>query len=135
MASRKLIDLHPILMRKAVTFKAETELVEVEILIYCTYRSCAEQDILFAQGRKTEGKIITWAKGGQSKHNHTENNLPASLAFDCVPMLHGRTLWEISPESLKKWQALEKIADKLGLEWGGHFKNGKIDRPHFQITL
>lgn len=135
MASRLLNDLHPGLMRKAVQFKASAELKGVEILIYCTYRSSAEQTKLYEQGRTTPGQIVTWAKGGQSKHNFTLNGKPASLAFDCIPMLSNRPQWQICQASLAMWKILEKIAADIGLEWGGHFKNSKIDRPHFQISL
>jgi len=33
------------------------------------YRSIAEQNRLYAQGRTTEGPIVTNARGGQSNHN------------------------------------------------------------------
>jgi peptidoglycan L-alanyl-D-glutamate endopeptidase CwlK len=42
------------------------------------YRTHAEQDALYAQGRTTPGPIVTRAKGGQSPHNW-------GLAIDVVP--------------------------------------------------
>lgn len=135
MASRMLVDLHPILRPKAVTFKAQAAIMGVDILIYCTWRSSAEQDELFKQGRSREGQIVTWVKGGASKHNFMLGDKPASLAFDCVPLIFNRPQWQICAASLKMWATLEKVADDVGLEWGGHFKNGRVDRPHFQISL
>jgi peptidoglycan LD-endopeptidase CwlK len=135
MASREIFHLHPILQGKARQLKARAQLIGIEIVIYCTYRSAAEQNILYAQGRSVEGDIVTWAKGGESRHNHTENGVPASLAFDCIPTFHGRPLWEITPTTQKMWQELAKIALEVGLEWGGLWPNKKKDRPHFQITL
>jgi peptidoglycan LD-endopeptidase CwlK len=135
MASRDIFHLHPIMQGKARQLIAKAELKGVQILIYCTYRSTAEQNILYAKGRTSPGQVLTWAKGGESKHNHTENGVPAALAFDCVPTLHGRPMWNLTPETHKMWLILGKIALDVGLEWGGFWSKKKTDRPHFQITL
>ena len=42
----------------------------VEIFITSTLRTIYEQDRLYAQGRTEPGNIVTYARGGYSKHNH-----------------------------------------------------------------
>lgn len=91
----------------------------VDLLITSGFRSFAEQDALYAQGRTTPGQVVTQAKGGQSFHNY-------GVAFDCVPLIGGKPNWD-SPYTVT---ALE--ASTIGLE---HGDRGYIDLPHFQCRL
>jgi peptidoglycan LD-endopeptidase CwlK len=89
------------------------------------FRSHAEQDVLYAQGRTTPGKIITQAKGGQSYHNF-------GVAVD----------WALDKDSNKPglqpswtyddYKILAEEAEKLGLEAGYRWKFQ--DPPHIQIA-
>jgi hypothetical protein len=47
------------------------------------HRSIAEQDELYAQGRTKPGDIVTWARGGQSRHN---DNPSTAVDFIVVPL-------------------------------------------------
>lgn len=85
MPSRKLEDLHPTLQPIVGKFLERCEAAGLNILITCTYRSSAEQDALYAQGRTKPGAKVTHARGGQSRHNDTLDGKPASTAFDIVP--------------------------------------------------
>lgn len=88
-----------------------------DIFITETYRSQARQDYLYAQGRTRPGNIVTWTKSSR----HTS-----------------RRAWDIAvapPKSLYDVTTLNKvgaIARKLGITWGGDWKNN-IDRPHFEV--
>ena len=77
MASRKIKDLHSLLQPIAREFieRADTILGSDQAFITDGYRSRAEQTKLYAQGRTSLGKIVTYAKAGQSPHNY-------GLAFD-----------------------------------------------------
>lgn len=108
----------------------------VEVFITCTYRSGEEQNKLYAQGRTDPGKIVTQAQAGQSPHNCTEGQKPASRAFDVAVRYMGSTdlLWDAhSPV----WKRLVAIGEALDLENGGTMlkRNGKPlgDWPHFQL--
>lgn len=87
------------------------------IFITETYRSQERQNYLYAQGRTRPGSIVTWTRTS----NHS-----------------GRLAWDIacsSPASLYDVATLNKvgaIARKLGITWGGDWKNN-IDRPHFEV--
>ncbi len=86
-------------------------------------RTFAEEDVLYAQGRTTPGKIVTNTKGGESYHNY-------GLAIDLVEMN--------SDDKEVNWKydmsILLPIAKKHGEEWGGEWVHIK-DYPHFQITF
>lgn len=134
MASRKITDLHPLLAVKALQLQQNLAAKEIDLLIYCTWRSDLEQTQLYNVGRKTVGKIVTWAKAGESNHNYTINGEPASLAFDCVPLLSGKPYWTLDIVGFKLWVAISQEAKKLGLEWAGDWQSHKKEMPHFQLN-
>jgi peptidoglycan L-alanyl-D-glutamate endopeptidase CwlK len=89
------------------------------------YRSVEEQDELYTHGRSAPGPIVTYKRGGESKHNE----LP-SKALDVAFLLpDGTTSW--SPELLGKFARLMKAAD-VRVHWGGDWPGFK-DRPHFEV--
>lgn len=90
-------------------------------LITCGYRSNEEQRKLYEQGRTRAGKIVTFAKPGQSLHNHKKAVDFAFLDKD------GEIDW-----SDKHYKRLGVIAKFFGLKWGGDFRKFK-DRPHVEI--
>lgn len=95
-----------------------------------TYRTNAEQDVLFNQKPK-----VTNAKGGQSIHNY-------GLAFDIVILydLDDNGTFETASWDMKKdfdkdgiadWMEITNYFKSIGFEWGGDWKSFK-DAPHFQ---
>lgn len=125
-SSRKIEDLHPRVQEMARQFIANCKAAGIDILITCTYRDAAEQNRLYAIGRTTPGRKVTNAKAGQSFHNYR-------LAFDVVPMRHGKPVWGTSGEDLKLWQRVGAIGVAVGLEWAGNWTRFK-EYPHFQYT-
>lgn len=109
-----------------------------KVIITQGYRSLAEQDALFAQGRtvKTDknGKklsIVTNAKGGQSMHNF-------GLAIDfALATLDGKKVsWDTKADFDKDgkadWMEVVEEAKKQNFEWGGDW-DSFTDMPHFQM--
>lgn len=103
-----------------------------------TYRSFAEQDELYKQGRLYKGKIVTNAKGGQSYHNY-------GLAFDIVFLIDKdnngtfeTASWDIlkdyDGDKVADWIEVAKYFKSKGWVWGGDFKSLK-DYPHFEKTF
>lgn len=135
MASRKITDLHPELQPLAQKFVQIANENNIDVLIYCTYRDAIEQNQLYSIGREHDGKIVTWAKGGESKHNFTIEGKTASLAFDCVPMLNGKPYWHEDKISITIWACLSQIAKNLGLEWAGNWSAHKRELFHFQLNI
>jgi hypothetical protein len=118
----KIQTLHPLMRAKASKFINQVEKrLGKRLRITDGYRTIAEQNKLYAQGRTTAGKIVTNAKGGSSYHNF-------ALAFDCYFTKNGSVDFShaITPE-------VAQIGKELGLEWGGSWKSFK-DFPHFQLN-
>jgi peptidoglycan L-alanyl-D-glutamate endopeptidase CwlK len=89
------------------------------------YRSVEAQDELYTHGRSAPGPVVTYKRGGESKHNE----LP-SKALDVAFLLpDGTASW--SPELLGKFARLMKAAD-VRVRWGGDWPEFK-DRPHFEV--
>ena len=72
------------------------------------FRSMAEQDELFEQGRTVNGHIVSWAPSGRSLHNY-------GFAVDVVDRWKGYNI---------NWKKLAKISAYCGLE--------QVDDPHFE---
>ena len=92
----------------------------IQIKVVSGLRSYAEQDELYAQGRRKPGVKITNARAGYSNHNF-------GIAFD-VGVFEGT---KYLPESAK-YKAVGVLGMDLGLEWGGNWKT-IVDQPHFQL--
>ena len=123
MSSRSLSDLRLIVMNKCLAHITACKNEGIDLIVTCTYRSPEEQDVLYAQGRTTPGPIVTYAKAGQSLHQYR-------LAYDCVPVVNGKALWDASSPIWAKVGALGKAQD---LEWGNDWAKFK-ECPHFQYT-
>lgn len=126
MASRRLEDLHPSIQPLAARLIVECRKAGIDLLIYCTYRSPAEQAELWELGRSKPGRKVTWTR--RSKHNNEANGKPAALAFDCVPLVGGKAAWD--DDAL--YEEVGQIGMRIGLTWGGRWK-GKCDKPHFEL--
>jgi peptidoglycan LD-endopeptidase CwlK len=144
MASRSLLDLRKDVREMAIAMMSLCQANGIDLLIYCTWRSNVEQAIEYAKGRTSPGKIVTWAKPGQSKHNHVdEKGHPQSLAFDCAPLRHGKLVWSTlgngldndptddDTDDLELWERVGAIGEEVGLEWAGRWKKFR-EFPHFQ---
>lgn len=133
MSSRKITDLALDLQPLALEFITQCREAKIEVLITCTYRSGEEQDRLYAQGRSEKGRIVTYARAGQSPHNLSINGKPAARAFDAYPLANGKPIFTKSGPERLTWLKMGEIATALGLQWGGNFKVLFKDFPHFQM--
>jgi hypothetical protein len=119
----RISQLHPEVQGPAKRFINQTQL-ELGIMLRVTtgFRTFAEQDALYEQGRSKKGSIVTHAKGGQSYHNY-------GLAIDVVEIKDRQAIWNTD------WIAISKIGIRNGFEWGGNWLPPKEDKPHFQMPL
>ncbi|WP_088005587.1 M15 family metallopeptidase [Indiicoccus explosivorum] len=95
----------------------------IEVQITSGYRSAAEQNRLYAQGRTAPGNIVTNARAGQSVHNY-------GYAVDYVIVSEdgNQAIWSVTDE----WRRVAAIAKELGFQWGGDWTSFK-DYPHIDI--
>jgi len=111
--------LLPSLEKKAQQLIVDAKNAGYSIKITHGYRDPAYQDKLYAQGRTTPGKIVTYATGKTSKHCQRK-------AFDIC--LAGKDPY---PKNFD-WKKIGVLGEALGLRWGGKFKNLR-DYVHFEI--
>ncbi|MCP1289761.1 MULTISPECIES: M15 family metallopeptidase [Chromobacterium] len=131
MASRRIEDLHPDLQPICREFVRRCEAAGVTALITTTWRSGAEQDELYAQGRTKPGSKVTNARAGQSAHNAMIQGKPAARAFDVVPLVNGKAMWDAKHPA---WQTMGRIGMELGLNWYGRPNAPFREFPHFELA-
>lgn len=95
----------------------------LKIAIGETYRTAAEQDALYAQGRTKPGIIVTNAPGSSYSSYHQWGT-----AFD-IYRNDGQGAYN---ESARFFERVGAIGVSLGLEWGGNWTS-IVDKPHFQL--
>lgn len=114
--------LHPIAKQLFTDFIEECERTfNITLRIMQGYRTFAQQQALYAQGRTQPGSIVTNAQEGQSAHNY-------GLAIDLCHMVEGVVDWSFDMSKL------QPIAQKYGGVWGGSWVH-MVDRPHFEIMF
>lgn len=130
MASRDLKDLSPQMQKLAAAHIATCAAQGIDLLIYCTYRSVAEQDAAYACGRTVAGAVITNCRGGQSKHNtKSPSGVPAASAYDCVPLVSGKAQW--NDKTL--YARVGALGESIGLTWAGRWTGKLREQAHFEV--
>lgn len=127
--SRDLNHLRKDVKEKAELLFKKASAIGIDLLVTCTYRSNEEQAALYAIGRTAKGRVVTNALPGESKHNNMEGGEPASLAFDVVPLVAGKPMWDASNPV---WQVVGGLGESVGLKWAGRWKRFK-EFPHFEV--
>ena len=88
-----------------------------------SFRSVAEQDALYAQGRTRPGSIVTNARGSSYSSQHQWG-----IAADFY-RADGKGAYNESGDYFKK---VGELAKNLGLGWGGDWKS-IVDKPHVYL--
>jgi len=83
-------------------------------------RTQAEQDALYAQGRTKPGPVVTWTRN--SRHL-------TGRAIDLALFQGKNVVWES-----KHYNRAGEVGEEFGLVWGGRWKGGKTDKPHFELA-
>ncbi|MEN2768766.1 M15 family metallopeptidase [Ornithinibacillus xuwenensis] len=127
-----ITELHPIVSAKSKELVEKANQKNISMVITESFRSTERQDKLYAQGRKTEGNIVTHAQGGESYHNY-------GLAIDfALEDEEGNYIWDTAYDGngnhIADWDEIVIIAKELGFEWGGDWRSFK-DYPHLQMTF
>ena len=82
-------------------------------------RTPAQQAALYAKGRTAPGPKVTWTL--KSRHL-------TGRAIDIALFSGKNVVWES-----KHYTRAGEIGEELGLVWGGRWKGGKTDKPHFEL--
>lgn len=114
---------HPRLQALAIKLVEECSKQGLKIVIGETYRTVAEQDALYAQGRTKPGNKVTNAQGSTYSSYHQWGT-----AFD-IYRNDGQGAYNEAGDFFGRVGA---IGVSLGLEWGGNWRS-PVDKPHFQL--
>lgn len=127
MPSRRIEDLHPLMRPRVQAWLAACRDAGLDVLVYCTVRSWAEQAALYAQGRTAPGSIVTHARAGESAHNH-------ALALDFVPLVAGKAQWAAPTPARPRpeWTQAVELAERAGLESASRWPRFR-EWPHLQM--
>lgn len=120
---RDITQCHPRLQAAATKLIAECAKRGIAIKIGECYRTVAEQDALYAQGRTKPGNIVTNAKGSSYSSQHQWG-----IAADFY-RADGKGAYNESGDYFNRVGA---IAKQLGLGWGGDWKS-IVDKPHVYL--
>jgi peptidoglycan L-alanyl-D-glutamate endopeptidase CwlK len=133
MTDRSLDDLHRDLKPLCQQWLDQCKSAGLSAFIIFTWRSAAEQDALYAQGRTAPGPVVTYARGGQSMHNFTQpDGTPASKAFD-FGLLDNAGKY-ITQGSDHRYAQAGAIGKNMGMVWGGDWPQPKTDFDHFELA-
>ncbi|MFD0828526.1 M15 family metallopeptidase [Neobacillus sp. M.A.Huq-85] len=125
-------ELQPVIKEQSNNLIQQAAKKGIVVVITDGFRSVAEQNRLYEQGRTTKGNIVTNAKGGESYHNY-------GLAIDfALKTSSGNVIWDRQYDGNKNgkadWAEVVSIAKSLGFEWGGDWAQFK-DYPHLQMDF
>ena len=120
--ARDITQLHPRLQEKIAELKELCKKENLNIGIGECFRSVAEQDKLYAQGRTTSGSIVTNAKGSTYSSQHQWG-----IAFDFFKNIK----WH-EYDDTAFFNRVGALAKSIGLAWGGDWKS-PVDKPHLYL--
>ena len=103
-------------------FRKQAKDEGIGFIVWTFYRSPADQNYLYQQGRTRPGQKITNCDGFITLSNHQR-----WLAVDILIIEDGAQIWERTPE----YDRLGEIWTSLGGRWGGTFTSP--DCYHFEL--
>lgn len=112
MSSRDIGELVPELVKKYYDFYMGCHTAHRDYIVTCTRRTPEEQKILVEQRK---------SKTMNSKHLEGK-------AFDIAVIKDGKVSWKFDD-----YKPYGIIGESIGLKWGGNFKGGFRDGPHFEL--
>lgn len=122
---------HPRLQRLAGAWMKACVTQGIAVTIGETFRTVAEQDALYAQGRTKPGKKVTNAPGSSYSSQHQWG-----IAFDFYLIMDidgdGSTSDDAFNDRTGMFKKAAEIAKGLGLAWGGDWKSLE-DKPHLYL--
>jgi hypothetical protein len=150
MASKDITDLTPIMQQRYFLWARGMTELKIPYMITCVGRIKAEQEALYAQGRRTlievnalrsfvglyllkfeaENIKVTWTL--ESKHIFDDKG--KAHAWDFAILKGTKPTWDlkisVNADQIPDYLQAGEIAEKYSLRWGGRFKSP--DYPHIE---
>lgn len=117
--SRDRTQLHPEVQAALLKLEAECKRQELKVLFTDCFRTQAEQQSLYDQGRTKPGSVVTNVRFPDSAHNW-------GVAVDFCQNIRGHEY-----DDAAFFKNVGTIAKKFGFTWGGDW-TGFVDRPHLE---
>lgn len=117
--------LYQPVMDRAIAFIEKLSNAGLNAGIFCGYRSFADQNKMYLQGRANSGDIVTYSSAGTSWHQY-------GLAFD-IAFIDPNGNWTWLTDDDPAWKQAGDIGKSMGFTWGGDFPK-ILDLGHFEIT-
>ena len=119
---RDIKQLHPRLQQKIAELKQMCSGEGLILGIGECFRSVAEQDALYAQGRTAPGSVVTNAPGSSYSSQHQWG-----IAFDFFKNVSGHAYDDIA-----FFDRVGALGKSIGLGWGGDWTS-PVDKPHLYL--
>lgn len=116
MIDRDLLHLHPLVRDAVRQTLSACEQANLPFKVFEGYRSPDRQAALYAQGRTAPGKIVTYARPGESFHQY-------GLAVDIVGFVNGQWTWDLPQLA---WTHMQAFGRKFGL------RTLSFEAPHLE---
>lgn len=120
----RLVGVHPDLVRVVRRTAKDWKDKQLGWIITCGVRSLEEQKLLLAKGA---------SRTLRSRHIPGKNGY--AHAVDFAMTLNGAVKWDwpLYANHLAKAVKAAAKAESVSIEWGGDWKGGFVDGPHFQL--
>lgn len=116
-----ILHLHPVVRTSVVNVYTKIQSEGIPFKVFEAYRYPQRQAQLYAQGRSTTGKIVTYAKPWSSYHQY-------GLAVDFVLFINDKWSWENSRQTKNWWDRLHELGRLEGL------MRLDFELPHLQLS-
>ncbi len=120
--ARDVKQLHPRLQEKIVQLQTLCNKEGLKLGIAECFRSAAEQNALYAQGRTKSGSIVTNAPGSSYSSQHQWG-----IAFDFYKNVSGHAY-----DDDAFFRRVGQLGKSIGLGWGGDW-HSIVDKPHLYL--
>lgn len=128
---KRIEELHPLIREEVRFLIYQLWKATIKVRITSAYRSEAEQNAIYAQGRTTPGKIVTKARGRFSTHQYR-------LAFDFALLSEDgkKVIWDTKFDgtdlnTTPDWVDVVTLFKNNGYDCGHYWKNFP-DSPHIE---
>ena len=129
--SQRLQGVHPVLIAAIEDIFGHMAQAGAPMFVVSGVRTVAQQQVLYAQGRTTPGRIVTYCDGVSSRSDHETEADGYGHAVDAafIPTKEQPDPWA----DHWPWSVFGQEIVNAGMEWGGTFKQ-PADLDHVQYV-
>lgn len=123
--------MHPDLVKKLKKLKSLCKENGISIKFSEGYRTVAEQNELYAQGRTKPGNVVTNARGSSYSSQH-QWGIAADFYLNMDIDGDGDKKDDAFNDVTNMFSRVGRLAEEVGLSWGGNWTR-IVDKPHLYL--